>query len=88
MVVKNFSDFDSIHEGLKSLVDQKNILIINLKKSEENKQKPMEIEVDYQDKIGRNRKKREKIENFINFSFNDFRQFSNILLMIENHLSE
>ena len=88
MIVKDFSDFDSIHEGLKSLIEQKNILVVNLKRSTENEQKPIEIEVDYQDKIGRNRKKKVKIENFINFSFNDFRQFSNILLMIENHLSE
>ena len=88
MVVKDFSDFDSIHEGLKSLIEQKNILVINLTKREQNKQEPMEIEVDYQDKIGRNRRKKVKVKNFINFSFNNFRQFSNILLMIENHLSE
>jgi len=88
MVVKDFSGFDSIREGLKGLIEQKNILVINLKKSEKSKKESMEIEVDYRDKIGRNKKKKVKVENFINFSFNDFRQFSNTLLMIKNHLSE
>ena len=88
MIVKDFSDFGSIYDGLKSLIDQKNILIINIKRDEEYKKEPIEIEIDYQDTIGRNRKKKAKIKNFINFSFNDFRQFSDILKLIEEHLAE
>lgn len=86
MIIKDFSNFDSINEGLKSLFDQKNILIINLSKSEEYKKEPVEIEIDYKDKIRRKRKKKVKVENFINFTFSDFKQFSEILVMVENHL--
>ncbi len=88
VIVKDFTDFTSIHDGLKSLIDQKNILIVNIKKDEEYKKELVEIKIDYQDSIGRNRKKKVKVKNFINYSFNDFRQFSDILLLIENHLSE
>lgn len=88
LAVKNFDATGEIHEGLKSLNEQKNLLVVNFVDSN-NKSLPknLTIRIEKLDKRGRKRTKSITIRNFVNFGFNgDFRNLSDILRQIEKHL--
>jgi len=86
LILKEFADYSIINNELKSLIEQKNILIINLKKDEKYNITPIKVEINYEDKIGRKRKKKIIVDNFIDFKFNDFRQFAILFRKIKKHL--
>ena len=89
LIVKNFDAVNEIHEGLKSLNEQKNLLIINfIDSNNENLSKNLTIKIKKLDKIGRKRSKSITIKNFVNFMFDgNFRNLSEILRQVEKHLS-
>jgi len=88
LVVRNFNAFDEIHEGLKSLNDQKNLLVVNFIDDNTEITKNPTIKIESIDKLGRKRAKSLTIKNFINFVFtNDFRDLSGLLHKIEKHLT-
>ena len=88
LVVKNFDAADEIHEGLKSLNEQRNLLVINFVDSKNvNLLKNLTIKIEKLDKRGRKRTKSITIKNFVNFVFDgNFRNLSDILHQIEKHL--
>ncbi len=88
LVVKNFDAVSEIHEGLKSLSEQKNLLIINFVDSNNvNLPKNLTIKIEKPDKRGRKRTKSITIKNFMNFVFDgNFRNLSDTLRQIEKHL--
>ncbi len=88
LVVKNFDAASEIHEGLKSLNEQKNLLVVNFVDSNNGSlPKNLTIRIEKLDKRGRKRMKSITIRNFVNFGFDgDFRNLSDILRQIEKHL--
>jgi len=88
LAVKNFDATGEIHEGLKSLNEQKNLLVVNFVDSNNGSlPKNLTIRIEKLDKRGRKRTKSITIRNFVNFGFNgDFRNLSDILRQIEKHL--
>ncbi len=88
LVVKNFDASNEIHEGLKSLNEQKNLLVINFIDNDSgNLPKNLTIRIEKPDKRGRKRTKSITIKNFVNFVFDgNFRNLSDILRQIEKHL--
>lgn len=85
LLIKYFEDEDNIQNSLAVLRNNKNILVINLMKGDKYEISNPKIS---QDIAGRKRKKAVAVDNFINFKFNDFRQFSEILTKIEDYLTE
>ena len=88
LVVKNFDAINEIHEGVKSLNDQKNLLVLNfIDNKKEAYPKNPTIKIEKPDKLGRKRSKNLTIKNFINFVSDDnFRNLSDPLRQVENHL--
>lgn len=88
LVVRNFNAISEIHEGLKSLSEQKNLLVINFVDNDDEKlPKNLTIKIEKLDKRGRRRTKTLTIKNFVNFVFDDnFRNLSDPLRQIEEHL--
>ena len=88
LIVKNFDASSEIHEGLKSLNEQKNLLVINfIDNNSGNLPKNLTIRIEKTDKRGRKRTKGITIKNFINFVFDgNFRNLSDILRQVEKHL--
>ncbi|MCK5211122.1 hypothetical protein KAJ89_00310 [Candidatus Parcubacteria bacterium] len=84
LIVKYFEDEENIQNSLAVLRNNKNILVINLLDSDKHEISTPKI---FQDAAGRKRKKAMVVDNFINFKFNDFRQFVKILTKIEDHLT-
>ena len=81
LIIKEFSNFDSISEGLKTLYKEKDMLIINIKRGEENKRERQKIKTEIENLKGKilKRKKAVSVENFYNVSFTEFSYFSRIL---------
>lgn len=88
VIVKEYENIDRIREGLKGLNEQKNILIINVSRGSEYGVNLANYEEEYKDKKGKSKKKKIDVDNYINYTVNDFRQFSEILSKIESHLTE
>lgn len=88
LVVKNFDASSEIYEGLNSLNEQKNLLVINfLDNNSGNLPKNLTIRIEKPDKRGRKRTKSVTIKNFVNFVFDgNFRNLSDILRQVEKHL--
>ena len=88
LVVKNFDASSEIHEGLNSLNEQKNLLVINfIDNNSGNLPKNLTIRIEKSDKRGRKRTKSITIKNFVNFVFDgNFRNLSDILRQVEKHL--
>lgn len=86
MIVNDFSNFDSINEGLKNLLNQKNILVFNISRGDDYKKEPTNIEFVEPDKIGRKRNKKATVQNFINITFSKYNELSDMLKMIDDHL--
>lgn len=85
-VIRDFSNFEAINEGLRALRNNKNILFINLLKGEKAEKKPVILIEDVKRK--REVIKREvKIDNFVNYTFSDFRDLSQSIKDIKNFLS-
>lgn len=87
LVLKSFNNYESIHKGLVSLIEQKNILIINLLESEKFKNKHPTVQIPYKDSLGRNRKKKVKVENFVNYKVSTFNDYPMIAKQLMTHLS-
>lgn len=85
-IIKDFKEFEAINEGLKALKNNKNILFINLLQGEKKEKNPACVieEVKKKKEVV---KKEMKINNFINYTFSDFRDFSEILKDIKAFLS-
>lgn len=89
LVVKNFNAISEIPDGLKSLNEQKNLLVVNfVDGGNANLPKNIAIRIERPDKRGRKRMKSFTIKNFVNFGFSgDFTNLSDILCQVERHLA-
>ena len=85
LLIRHFEDEDSVQNSLAVLRNNKNILVVNLIESDKYEISNPKIS---QDTAGRKRKKAMVVDNFINFKFNDFRQFPKILTKIEDYLTK
>lgn len=82
LIIRNFEDEAHIADALNILRNNTNLLIVNLIYGDSYQVSYPKV---YTDKIGKKRKKAIEVKNFINFKFNDFRQFSKILKKIDEH---
>lgn len=84
LTIRNFEDQERIRGASSVLKGRKDVLIINLVHSDKYQVTSPKV---YVDTLGRKRKRGMEIKNFINFEFNDFRQFADILTRIEQYLA-
>jgi len=80
--VKEFNEFDQITEGLKSLYNQRHLLVLNLAKKDKFQKSSPTIKITL-----KNKKRRVKVKNFINITISDFRDFPRVLKLMINHLN-
>lgn len=89
ILLKDFTDFNSIQSWLEALNMQKNILVINYIYSEnKNSLEYPTIETEYKDKIWRKRRKKINVDNFQNIYFDDFRNLTLSFRTIKSHLED
>ncbi len=83
LLIRYFEDESHITNALEVLRNNKNLLIINIMDADEHGVSSPSV---YKDKAGSKRKKGMIVDNFINFKFNDFRQFTQLIKMVKKHL--
>ena len=84
LIIRNFENQEHIQNALSILKGRKDILIVNLVHSDKYRVTSPKV---YKDTIGRKRKRGMEVKNFVNFEFNDFRQLTNILALIEKYIT-
>jgi len=84
-ILKDFKEFEKIKNGLDSLNNNKNVLFINVSKGDK-KEIRNAFMVKETQKGRRKGSNKIEISNFINYTFENFRDFSEILIKIKDFL--